>query len=253
MKNLLTGRWLIRHVLVLIVFIILINLGLWQLRRLEQRRALNASILAGLNAPVVLLTGEEVDPDELHRQRVSVTGTFDNEAAIAIRNRPFQGQPGVHLVVPLKIKDSDWAVMVDRGWIPQKDAVPERWSRYDLTDDSTVNGVAYPSQPRPEGYWVPTDPTPSPGQPRLDTWFRVDIERIQEQVDYPLLPIFIEQSAEPGTTTNDPPLQEDNINVKFDEGPHLSYAVQWFSFALVLVVTYAAFIWQELKRQHSTQ
>jgi hypothetical protein len=69
MKKLLSGRWLIGHVLVLIAVIILINLGLWQLRRLDQRRALNASILAGLEAPVTLLTGEDVDPLELKRCR----------------------------------------------------------------------------------------------------------------------------------------------------------------------------------------
>ena len=62
MMRLLTPRWLIGHVLVLLAVIVLINLGLWQLRRLEQRRALNASILAGLQAPVTVLTGEDVDP-----------------------------------------------------------------------------------------------------------------------------------------------------------------------------------------------
>ena len=44
-RKLLTGRWLIGHILVLFVVIILINLGLWQLRRLEQRRALNATVV----------------------------------------------------------------------------------------------------------------------------------------------------------------------------------------------------------------
>ena len=111
MKKLLTPRWLIGHVLVVLAVIVLINLGLWQLRRLDQRRALNASILAGLNAPVVVLSGQTVDPQELNRHRVSATGTFDNQAAVALRNRPFQGQPGVHLVTPLKIKGSDKAVL----------------------------------------------------------------------------------------------------------------------------------------------
>ena len=247
MPKLLTGRWLIGHILVLLALIILINLGLWQLRRLEQRRTLNATVVAGLNAPQVVLTGEPVEPETLHRRRVSVTGTFDNGAAIAIRNRPFQGQPGVRLVTPLRIKDSDQAVLVDRGWIPQEDAVPARWTIYDVTGDVTVEGVAYAGQPRPEGYLVPTDSTPGPGQTRLDTWFRVDIDRIQAQTPYPLLPIFVEQSPAPRQASTTPPLREDNINVTLDEGPHLGYALQWFTFALILVITYVAFIRQELK------
>lgn len=248
MKKLLTPRWLIGHVLVVLAVIVLINLGLWQLRRLDQRRALNASILAGLNAPVVVLSGQTVDPQELNRHRVSATGTFDNQAAVALRNRPFQGQPGVHLVTPLKIKGSDKAVLVDRGWIPLEDAEPEKWSKYSQTGEVTINGVAYPGQSRPEGFLVPTDPTPAPGQAGLDTWFRVDIERIQEQLPYPLLPVYIEQSPPPGVTPTTPPLQEDNVNVTLDEGPHLGYAIQWFSFGLILVITYAVFIRQELKR-----
>jgi surfeit locus 1 family protein len=49
MSRLFKGRWLIKHLLVILAVIGLINLGFWQLRRLEQRRALNEAILEGLN------------------------------------------------------------------------------------------------------------------------------------------------------------------------------------------------------------
>lgn len=246
MQKLLTGRWLARHVLVLLVFVVLVNLGLWQLRRLEQRRTLNADILAGLDAPPVVLTGEDVDPQELRLRRVAVTGVFDNPAAIAIRGRSYRGQPGVHLVTPLQISGSNRAVLVDRGWIPLADARPEQWQPYAVTGTVTVKGIAYPGQSRPEGFFVPTDPTPEPGQHRLDTWFRVDIDRIQQQIPYPLLPIFIEQSPAPDAATAGPPFQAGDPTP--DEGPHLGYALQWFSFALVLLVLYGVFIRQNLKR-----
>jgi surfeit locus 1 family protein len=90
---------------------------------------------------------------------------------------------------------------------------------------------------------APTDPEPAPGDNRLDAWFRVDIERIQQQIGYPLLPIFIDQSPNPEATS--PPLREDDIDLS--DGPHLGYALQWFSFAVILIVLYAIFIRQELK------
>jgi surfeit locus 1 family protein len=238
---------MIGHVLVVIGVIILINLGLWQLRRMEQRQELNAAIRAGLEADPVTLTGEAVDPEELGRRRVSVTGTFDNEAAIAIRNRPFQGRPGVHLVVPLRIKGSDKAVLVDRGWIPQEDADPQAWDAYDVTGEVSLKGIAQASRPQPEGYLVPVDPTPGPGETGLDTWFRVNIDRIQEQIPYPLLPIYVEQSPDPDADPAEPPLQEGDPVLEV--GPHLGYALQWFTFALLLVITYGVFIRQELKHQ----
>lgn len=247
MKKLTTGRWLVRHGLVLVVFIAFINLGLWQLRRLEERRALNNEILAGLSQPSMVLDGADVAPDRLHFHRVSATGTFDNAASVLLRNQPFNGQPGAHLITPLKIKGSERAVLVDRGWIPLVEAGPDNWRVYDVSGEVTVNGIARRSQPRPDGFLVPTDPTPGPGQTRLTAWFRVDIDRIQQQVPYPLLPIFIEQSPDPAVGTNRPPLPAGDPVL--DEGPHLNYAIQWFTFALILLITYAAFLRQQLKEK----
>jgi surfeit locus 1 family protein len=173
-----------------------------------------------------------------------VTGVFDNEDSIALRNRPFNGQPGVHLLTPVRIEGSEQAVLVDRGWIPLEDAEPERWSAYAVEGEVTIEGIAKQKQPRPDGFLVPTDPTPGPGEDRLEQWFRVDIDRIQEQMPYPLLPIFIEQSPDGHNT---PPLQEGDPVL--DEGPHLGYALQWFTFSLILVITYGAFMRQEIKRK----
>lgn len=248
LQKLLIKYWW-RHLLVLVVFIILVNLGLWQLRRLEQRRALNQEILDGLNQPAVTLNGDPVDPEALHLRRVSVTGTFENEESVVLRNRSYQGRPGAELIVPLRIKNSDKAVLVNRGWVPLQIATAEEQLAYALEGEVTVEGVAYRSQPRPDGVLVPTDPTPEPGK-RLEAWFRVDIDRIQQQVAEPLLPIFVRQSATSANAT-EPPLPQPEPELT--EGSHLGYAVQWFSFALILVVMYSAFIWQEYKQKLQEQ
>jgi len=245
LPNIILKHWW-RHLLVLLVVIILVNLGMWQLRRLEQRRALNQAILEGLNQPPVALAGQPVDPDEMHRRRVVVTGTFDNAQSIVLRSKTFRGQQGVELVVPLQISGSEQAVLVNRGWIPLASSTPEaRQASYSVEDQVTVEGIAYRTQTRPDAFLAPTDPTPAPGKNRLDVWFRVDIDRIQQQLDYPLLPVFVEQSTDADPDT--PPLQEENIDLS--EGPHLGYALQWFSFAVILVIIYTAFTWQEWKRE----
>jgi surfeit locus 1 family protein len=246
MGRLFRGPWLIRHLLVILAVIGLINLGFWQLRRLEQRRALNEAILEGLKAPVTVLTGEKVDPEALHHHRVSAVGIFDNDEGIVIRHRPFQGRPGVRLVAPLKIEGSDRAVLVDRGWIPLDESAQDKRRIYDESGSVTVEGIAYQTQTRPDRWLIPTDPTPGPGETRLDEWFRVDIERIQAQLSYPLLPIFIKESPNENATPDTPPLREEDIEL--GEGSHLSYALQWFSFALILVIVYGILIRQELKK-----
>lgn len=224
--------------------IVLINLGLWQLRRLEQRRALNREIVAGLNHTPAEITGEPVNPDNLHRRRVLVSGTFDNENSVVLRGKSYGGQQGAEMVVPLLISGSNQSILVNRGWIPLAESDREARRIYDADGEVTIEGIAYRAQFRPNSYFVPTDPTPGPDQSRLDVWFRVDIPRIQQQVDYPLLPIFVAQN--PGQNAETPPIPQEIPEL--DEGSHLGYALQWFSFAVILIIFYAGFMWQESKR-----
>jgi surfeit locus 1 family protein len=237
------------HILVIIGVIMLINLGFWQLRRLEERRALNAEIEAGLRANPTPLTGQPVDPVALHRHRVTVTGALDNAANIIIKNRPFLGQAGVELVTPLKITGSEQAVLINRGWIPldQMDSAARR--AYDVTGPVTIEGIAYRSQPQPSGYLVVPDPTLAPGQTRLDDWFRVDVDGIGRQLDYPLLPLYVRQS--PGSNPDEMPLRAEEFDLS--EGSHLGYAIQWFTFALILVIVYFSLLWQEAKKYREEQ
>ena len=243
MSKTLTKYWY-GHILVFLAVIVLINLGLWQLRRLEQRRALNREIVAGLNQPPAEITGEPVNPDDLHRRRVQVSGTFDNENSIALRGKSYSQQQGAELVVPLLISGSNQSILVNRGWIPLAESDREARRVFDANGEVTIEGIAYRAQTRPDSYFVPTDPTPGPGQSRLDIWFRVDIPRIQQQVDYPLLSIFVAQS--PNSNTQNPPIPQEIP--QSNEGSHLGYAIQWFSFAVILIIFYAGFMWQQSKR-----
>jgi surfeit locus 1 family protein len=153
-------------------------------------------------------------------------------------------------VVPLHINGSDHSVLVNRGWIPLAESTPEARRAFDMAGDVTIEGIAYRSQTRPDTYFAATDPTPSPPETRLDAWFRVDIARIAQQLDEPLLPIFIVQSPDE-PMANALPLRQETTDL--GEGPHLGYAMQWFSFAIVLVVLYAVFLWQQAgNRQPNT-
>ncbi|MBE7554174.1 MAG: SURF1 family protein [Anaerolineales bacterium] len=247
MRKLMIGRWLLKHLLVVLVLIMLINLGLWQLRRLDEKRTFNRNMTAAFNQPAIPLSDGPISPAELHFRRVAVTGAFDNAQAIVIRNQLLGDTPGLHLVTPLRLKGSDRAVLVDRGWIPRGDSDPDPadLAAYDLPGEVTLEGIAYQTQTRPGGL-SPLDPPLKEGQTRLVAWFRVDIERIQEQLPYPLLPIFIRQLPGPRADTQSLPRQESGLTL--DEGPHLGYALQWFSFAAILVVTYGVFLRQELRK-----
>ena len=107
----------------------------------------------------------------------------------------------------------------------------------------TLEGIALAPQVRPDALLAPHD-LPLPGETRIDAWVRVDVARIQEQVGAPLLPFYIEQLPD-GSGGLPRPVDPRQL----DEGPHLSYALQWFAFAGMLAVVYAALMRQELKKE----
>jgi surfeit locus 1 family protein len=208
----------------------MIGLGVWQLQRLVERRALNAQISARMAQAPTALTGASGDLPEY--TPVLATGSFDFANEIIVKNRAHEQQPGVHLLTPLRLEGSDRAVLVDRGWVPYTQADPASRAAFDGPAGLvTVTGLARLSETR-NFFLLPADPTASPAAPRLDAWFWIDIPQISGQVPYSLLPFFIEAAPRAGPATLPLSNYED---IDLSDGPHLSYAIQWFSFALILV------------------
>jgi len=232
---LLSPRWVVAHVVVIVVAIVFVNLGFWQLRRLDERRTANAvgesrfeSEPTGLD---VLLGAVGSDLDSLEFHRAVATGSFQPEHEVLIRSQVHQGVAGFHVITPL-LTESGRAVLVNRGWVPLGlDQVP-------VTEAPppdglvTVEGWVHPTQLRPA--LGPQDP----GEGRLVTMSRVDIARIQEQVPFHLEPVYLVllgEQVEGRPVLPTPPTFD-------DEGSHLAYAIQWFGFALIGVVGYLAII-----------
>lgn len=196
-------------VLAILVATVCVLLGRWQLNRLAQRRARNAVLAARLALPP-LPVGRAITADSARQRRVLARGVYDFSAERTWPGRSFQGTPGVALVTPLRLDDGS-AVLVDRGWVPSPDAFHVDQALYREADTATVTGFAL---------------IPPRGRGDVDTTG--------------FLPFVIQLGTpEPppnrGLPRRWPP-------PAFDDGPHLSYAIQWFSFALIALVGTAALI-----------
>jgi len=184
-----------------------ISAGVWQLGRLEQRRARNAVLKARLALPPL-----EVRPglgaDSARWRRVVATGVYDFSAERTWPGRSFEGTPGVALITPLRLTDGS-AVLVDRGWVYSPDAFHVDHNTYREPATATVTGIAL-VPPRGRG--------------------DVDVAGF--------LPFVIQ------VVGRDPAsgLPRRWPAPVFDNGPHLSYAIQWFSFALIALVGTAVLI-----------
>ncbi len=241
-KNLFSRKWIFTTILALLAMAVLARLGVWQLDRLEQRRAFNARVLAQTSQPVLDLNAERVPADitEMEFRQVTVRGEYDHTYEVALRNQIWQDRPGVHLITPMKIEGSDKIVLVDRGWIPLEDLSPDAWTNYQEPGVVAVSGVIRASQDSPD-FGARVDPTPMPGE-TLAAWHFANVERIAGQMPYDLLLIYIQQA--PDSTWTEMPYRS-APDLVLTEGPHLGYAVQWFSFALILGVGYPIFVRRE--------
>jgi len=240
LKRLFSRKWLAATLLVIAAMAVMIRLGIWQLDRLEKRRAFNARVNAQISQPVLDLTGNAVAADltQMEYRSVVVSGIYDPQGEVALRNQYWKDQWGVHLVTPLKISGSEQAVLVDRGWIPGDDYQSGDWSRYIEAGEVSVRGVIRLSQSKAE-LGRRADPTPAPGAGPLTTWNFVNIPRLAEQVNQPLLPVYIQQAPDPAWSGL-PYRSQPELDLS--EGPHLGYAFQWFIFAAILGIGYPFFV-----------
>ncbi|MBX3012859.1 MAG: SURF1 family protein [Caldilineaceae bacterium] len=239
--QLFSRRWWYVTIFVILGVIFLTRLGLWQLDRLTQRRALNQLISERWDqAPYDL--NQNLLPTELETlgyRRIQVTGTFDYSNQVLLKNQNRQTEPGTNIVTPLLLPNGQ-AILVARGWIPYDQSKPEAWDAFtEATGETTVIGMVQKSQILP-GAKPPTEPQTE--------WFRIDVEAIQRQIPYPLLPGFLTQLPEPGRAYDALPYRE--VPFEITEGNHFSYALQWFMFAAILGGGYLPYIaYQEKRRQ----
>ncbi|GIV78384.1 MAG: SURF1-like protein [Litorilinea sp.] len=240
-------RWWWTTLLVIAGVAVLIRLGFWQLDRLEQRRAFNAMVAERWKQEPYDLAHNPLPADlqELEYRRVEVEGEFDYERQLVLVSQTrSDGAPGVILVTPLVFEDGR-AVLVARGWIPSDLAAPENWPQFQEPPGQPVIGLIQESQMLPNG-----EAPPIPDSPQTE-WFRINIDAIQPQMPYQLLPVFILQLPEEGRPYDALPYREEPL--RLDEGSHLSYAIQWFTFAAILAFGYLQFIQHQERREQMLQ
>ena len=236
-------KWLWTTLVVLFGTALCIRLGIWQLDRLEGRRAFNRQVETMRSMPALDLNREGFDSiAEMEWRAVQVVGLYDFENQIAIRNQYHNNQYGYHLMTPLLFKGN--AVLVDRGWIPADvNSSPADWRKYDETGEVNIGGQIRLGQPKPTFGGV-EDTIPENGA-RLEIWNNADMSRIAGQMPYPILPVYIQPKSEAADTEPPIPFQPE---IELTEGPHFGYALQWFTFATILFIGYPFY----LRKQDAT-
>lgn len=216
----------------LLLFVLLSSLGMWQLRRADekallllQRQSADSGAIIDLNSsssPALL---------DLEYRHVTVAGVFDPEHQFLIDNQVKNGKVGFFVLTPLFLNRSNNTVLVNRGWIPM---TADRKSLIDIKPpikpvELTGRVNHFPSVGlKLAGADVPTEGWPAVVQV-------VNTSVLEEKLGYPLLDFQIEMSATEAFGFN---REWAAVSIMPPE-KHVAYAVQWFGLALTLTVLFA--------------
>ena len=217
--------WILGLLAAVAIALLCFRLGVWQLDRLEQRRAYNRSVEAAIAAPArplddVLPASGSTDVDAISYRRVQLEGTYGAGERVLF-GRALGGAPGDHLLTPF-ITNDDRTVIVDRGWIPLS---PEPSAASTAPPGGAVQVVGFLLPPEANGGTTGTDDEPIT---------EVDLDAFGAALGRPVAPMYLrlqtQDPAQDGEFPRPVPLED------LGEGPHLGYAVQWFIFGTIALI-----------------
>jgi len=217
-------RWFGYLALVIVFAIVCCLLGWWQLNRRAEARAEIDRVDGNYSNEPLPLGDVLADLDDFEIDQkwtpVTMTGTYLSDEQLLVRNRPLNGNPGFEVLTPLQLEDGT-VFIVDRGWVAPGSAQDSP----DFIPDAPTGIVTVEARLKAGEPTLPGRSAPS-GQVAT-----IELGQIADLVEKPTY------TGAYGLMMTESPAAENNLTVipkpARDEGPHLSYALQWFVFAIM--------------------
>ena len=220
------GLW--PTVITLVLLMLLLWMGFWQLDRAREKRLLLDQYRVSPGETVIQLEPDTQSFEGMQHQAATATGHYDRVHQFLLDNKTSEGRVGYQVLTPFRLRDSAVAVLVNRGWIPLGA------SREQLPDP----GVAEDQRRITGRIKIPAASTFMLGEeePR-DGWpyrvQRIHLASMREELGYDLLPVVLLLDAQ----------QTDGFvrswnSLPFGPERNVGYAVQWFGLALALLIIY---------------
>lgn len=227
-------RWIAMGVLAAILAFTFIQLGEWQLRRLDERRERNATVLAHEALPVqdysAVMTKEIGEDDQWFR--VTATGTYTGDQ-FQVRYRSLDGAYGSEVVAVMKTDRGD-LLLVNRGFLTRQPGHPDGEMPATLDGTVTVTGYVRRNDRGDENAM-----TPHENQVRL-----TNSDALGKAMGVTLVNGYVSViESQPAESDLLIPLPTPDMS----EGPHLSYALQWFAFTAIGIIGMGVLIRADLR------
>lgn len=242
-RFLLSGAWIGGFVFCIIFAVATVFLGEWQMdRRMEKLDEIN-TIVDNYDIEPVSYADAGYLFNDFNEQRkwtpITVAGEYLEQDTLVARNRPRAGVPGFEVLVPF-VTDSGERLVVDRGWLPlgedasAPDTIPSPPSGQVQLTVRTVPGEVSLDRGAPEGQVA-----------------SINLGSIDQQLDYEIATeaYGLMASETPAPAESPQQLPEPQR----DEGPHLSYSMQWFTFGVMSFVVWGWLAYQKAIRNREDE
>ncbi|MGV9555790.1 SURF1 family cytochrome oxidase biogenesis protein [Streptomyces sp. NPDC003401] len=243
-RFLLSRQWVIITLVALLLIPTMIELGIWQMHRHDERAARNRLVSEALSAdpvPVEELTspGHTVSTGQRYRS-VTAVGRFDTGREVVVRRRVNSDEEvGFHVLTPLVLRDGK-VLLVNRGWIPA----------------DAPSQTAFPEVPAPPagqvtvtGRLMPDETTAASGIKNLQGLpdrqvMLIDSAREARRLGARVLGGYVAQTA-PEPANGTPQLVGRPGNE--DAALNYAYAIQWWLFSAGVPVGWVVLVRRELR------
>ncbi|MCB1670654.1 MAG: SURF1 family protein [Gammaproteobacteria bacterium] len=221
-------NWLILACVLLTIFGF-VRLGMWQWGRAAEKLAAQAEFEGQQLQNALPL--DQVDPSalpdsELKNLHVALSGEYDNAHTILVLAQFFDGQIGYEVVTPFRLADSGRLVLVSRGWT--SGILPPNTPPSTRPVSGPVELTAQIHVPDPEEPVLASQIDASHWPLRVRG---VEIDVLERILGEPLFPYLVRLTEDqPGMLVRHWP--ETNVDVD----THLSYALQWYTFAVMVAI-----------------
>lgn len=225
-KKLLSPRWL-WAIATLALCCLFISLGFWQLSRAKEKETLQQQFAARLQSPPISIEQLPTNTN-LRYYPITAKGHYDNSHNILLDNKILNHQIGYEVLTPFIPNNHPRAILVNRGWIPagsQRNKLP----LITAATATTFMGYIYEPSGKPFTLGKLTE-TEQQWPLRMQA---LNLNAISTHLALPVFPwvVLLSPNAPDGFTRDWKP-------INMPPSKHIGYAVQWFSFAIVLIIIF---------------
>jgi len=213
-----------------VVLLVLMSLGVWQLNRAQVKLQTQQELISSLEQVELEILKPLKDGAVQRFRHVRIKGYFDTEHQYLLDNRIEKGQPGFLVITPFIYSVNNAVILVNRGWLPLGNTRKDLPKIPVTGEIRLIRGIIADLPGKLPSFGISA--TVSDG-----TWPKiirdVEIDQIGQELGYTVPPYLLQLAQE-----NSAAYAQNWQPVANGPEKNQSYAIQWFAMALVVFILY---------------